>query len=906
MALAPGARLGPYEIIGPLGSGGMGDVYRARDARLKRDVAIKILPEAFASDPDRLARFRREAQVLASLNHPHIGHIYGFEDGAGHALILELVEGPTLADRLVQGPLSSAEALPIARQIADALEAAHEQGIIHRDLKPANIKVRDDGTVKVLDFGLAKALASASSIADASSDPMNSPTLTAYGTQMGVILGTAAYMSPEQAKGRVVDRRADIWAFGAVLYEMLSGQRAFRGEDTSDTLAAVLRQDVDWTALPADTPAAIRRLIRRCLDRNIKQRLRDIGEARIVLDDPGALDSPATTDRRDLSPKAPPLWRRALPVALGAIVAGSLVGMAWYVSLKPSAPVVVTRFSSSLPDGLQFTGISGRAVALSPDGTRIAYVANGRLHVRSMSELDSKPIQGTEGFQAVAEPVFSPDGRSIAFHVVYDQTLKKMAVTGGAPVTLTKADLPFGMSWGSDGIVFGQGSKGILRVGPNGGTAETLVSVKDGELAHGPQILPGGRHVLFTLATGTSPDRWNRAHIAVQSLTSGERRIVVEGGSDARYLPTGHLVYALGGRLLVVAFDLSRLEVTSDPVPMIDGVRRATGSGGANFTVSESGSLAYVPGPASGSGSDRLNLAFVDRNGGVEPLTLAAGAYTVPRVSPDGTRVAFGSDDDKEATIWIYSLSGASAAQRITFGGNNRFPTWSDDGRRIAFQSDRDGALGIYWQAADGTGAAERLTNPDPGTSHEPESWSPDGDILLFSVTKGSDVSLWTFSLKDRKAMPFRAVHSTTRTNATFSPDGRWVAYATTEQGETRTFVEPFPPTGARHQITPRLASQPLWAPDGKELFYNPRPGAIAVVTVTTTPTVAFGNPVEGSKPFQTGPPSVRRAFDMTPGGKFVGLLTAGQTDSATRNMNTQIQVVLNWFEELKQRVPAR
>ena len=902
MALNTGTRLGAYEITSLIGAGGMGEVYRARDTKLNRQVALKVLPASFDNDSDRLARFKREAQVLASLNHSNIAHIHGLEESSGvSAIVMELVDGDDLSALIGRGPLALADAIGIAKQIADALEAAHELGIIHRDLKPANIKVRTDGTVKVLDFGLAKALDPAG---DSSAEPMNSPTVTSHRTETGVVLGTASFMSPEQAQGRAVDRRTDIWAFGAVLYEMLSGRRAFGGGSSADAIAAVLRQDIDWTLLPAGTPAAVRRLIARCLDRDVKRRLRDIGEARIVLDDAASRPIAQRDDRAgsdDRTRRQP--WRRAVPLAISAAAAAALTGTAWYASLEPAAPPAVIRFTVTLPEGQVFTGLSGRAVALSPDGTMIAYVSNGRLNLRSMSDLESKPILGTEGFQAVADPVFSPDGRWLAFHAIYDQTLKKIAVTGGAAITITKAELPFGMNWGPDGIVYGQGAKSILRVSPDGGAPETLVSLTNDEVGHGPQVLPGGGHVLFTLATGDSPDRWNTARVVVQSLTSGERKIVVEGGSDARYVPTGHLIYALGGSVLAVAFDVQRLQVTSGPVPIIDGVRRATLAGAANFSFSESGSLAYVPGPASGSGAGKLDLALADRNGRLEPLKLPGGAYVAPRASPDGTRIAFSIDDAKETAVWIYNLSGTSAMRRVTFGGNNRFPIWSSDSTRIAFQSDRDGDRAVFWQSVGGTGTAERLTKPDAGTSHEPESWSPDGETLLFSVTKGTDVTLWMFSMRNRTATTFGSVHSLTRTNAVFSPDGRWVAYASTEQGQTRTFIQPFPPTGARHQIAAGLASQPVWTPDGKELFFNPRPGTLAVVTFTTKPTIGFSNPVALMRPLQTGPPQVRRAFDMTPSGKFVGLITAGQTESTTREMDSQIRVVLNWFKELEQRV---
>ncbi len=470
------------------------------------------------------------------------------------------------------------------------------------------------------------------------------------------------------------------------------------------------------------------------------------------------------------------------------------------------------------------------------------------------------------------------------------------------------------MSWGPDGIVFGQGSKGIMRVSPDGGTPDSLVSVKDGEMALGPQVLPGGRHVLFTLATGTAPDRWDKARVVVQSLASRERRTVIVGGSDARYVPTGHIVYALAGRVFAVAFDVRRLEVKGGPVPMVDGVRRSASSDAANFSVSGTGSLVYIAGPVSTS-SAHMDLGLIDRKGLVEPLNLPPGSYSSPRVSPDGTRVAFGIDDGKEAIIYIYELSGTSAMRRVTFGGNNHFPIWSRDGKRLAFQSDRDGDLAIFWQAAV-AGTAERLTKPQQGESHTPESWSPKADTLLFSITKGSDVSLWTFSLQDRKATPFGAVQSPFPTDGVFSPDGRWVAYTSTERATagaststdwgTTIYVQPFPATGAKYQLVAKQPGSPhgaIWSPDGKELFYNPRAGGFEAVSVTTAPTFAFGNAVALPRPFQLSPPDSRRPYDITPGGKFVGLIPVGQTGSGTLDA-PQIQVVLNWFEELKARVP--
>ena len=475
----------------------------------------------------------------------------------------------------------------------------------------------------------------------------HSPTITTPAmTQAGMILGTAAYMSPEQAKGRAADKRSDIWAFGCVLYEMLSGQRAFKGDDVADTLAAVLRQDIDWTALPASTPASVRRLIARCLDRDVRRRLRDIGEARIVLDDPaapvngvGELTRPCAAAvavaPRDSSRAHRDRGRNTSRTA------------AWYFSLKPATPLPVTRFPFTLPVGQALPFPATRhMIALSPDGAQMVYAANTtRLSLRSMSELDVHTIQGTEGYQLVTNPVFSPDGRSVAFYAAADQTIKTIPVTGGAAQTVCPADTPYGMSWGPDGIVFGQGSKGIMRVSPNGGTPDVVVRVKDGEEAHGPQLLPGGQHLLFTLATGTALDRWDKARVVVQSVTSGERKTLIEGGSDARYVPTGHIVYALGGRVFAVAFDVHRLEVMGGAAPMVEGVRRSGGSGtgAAHFSVSSTGSLIYIPGAVSTS-SAQWEIALIDRKGGVERLKLPPGPYESPRVSPDGTRIAFGTE----------------------------------------------------------------------------------------------------------------------------------------------------------------------------------------------------------------------------------------------------------------------
>ncbi len=914
MALTPGTRLGVFEVTAPIGEGGMGQVYRATDTKLKRQVAIKILPPLLATDPDRLARFQREAEVLASLNHSNIAAIYGLEDIDGvKALILELVEGPTLADRIAAGPVPFDEALPIAKQIADALEAAHEQGIIHRDLKPANIKLRPDGAVKVLDFGLAKL--AHPDILTGHTQVAASPTITSPAmTGAGVILGTAAYMSPEQARGKPVDKRADIWAFGAVLYEMLSGQRAMRGDDVADTLAAVLRQDLDATALPGSTPSSVRRLIARCLERDVRQRLRDIGEARIVLSDSTAALKGDDGVRLVIEPLKP-LWRRAISFVLLTIAATALAiaGMAYFRS-SPAVPVV-TRFRFTPAEGQVFPSGTRQFVAISPDGTQIAYVVSvastgqSRLYIRSMADMEPR-LARVDSANAVLSPVFSPDGMSVAFWSGVDQTIKRVAVSGGAAITICSADQPFGISWDSAGIFFAQDGKGIMRVSADSGAPELIVPVKNGEQAHGPQLLPGGDTVLFTLATGTSLDRWDGATIVMQSLRTGERKTLVNGGSDARYLATGHLVYALGGVVLAVPMDLRRLEVIGGAVSIVEGVRRAVENitGAAQFAVANNGTLIYVPGPVSMTVA-QSDLAFIDRTGGVQPLKLPPGFYLHPRVSPNGRHIAVTSDDGKEANVWIHDLERPSSMRQLTVGGKNRFPVWSADSARVAFQSDREGDLGIFWQRADGSGTAERLTTAGQSVSHVPESWSSKNEQLLFGVTEGASVSLWTFVLKDKKATQVADVRSTLPLNAALSPDGQWLVYTATETpgpaaepGAQRMFVEPFPVTGTKYPLARSI--HPVWSHDGREIMSQPQGGRWAVQAITTQPSFAAGPlvPLSRGGAVTTGPPG-RRNQDIMADGRFLGVVDGGQTIAAGF---PQIQVVVNWFEELKAKVPSK
>ena len=908
MTLNAGTRLGPYEIVASLGAGGMGEVYRARDTKLNRDVAIKVLLPSVANDPDRLARFSREAQVLASLNHPNIAHIHGLEESDGvRALIMELVDGQTLADRIAKGALPLDETLPIAKQIAEALEAAHEQGIIHRDLKPANIKVRDDGTVKVLDFGLAKAMDPGGASSGSAS---MSPTITTPAmTQAGIILGTAAYMSPEQAAGKPVDKRSDLWAFGVVLLEMLTGRQVFSGETVSHVLASVLKDEPDWAALPPTTPTSIRRLLRRCLEKDRRRRLDSSADARLEIDETLAGAPDLTALPVSLGVARRHLSRRALPVVIGMSAAALITGtVVW--NLRPPAVVArPTRFSIALADGQGFTGTARQAVAISADGTEMIYTANNRLYLRSMSDLDARPLPGLDQWNPL-NPVFSPDGRWVAFYSPNDQTLKKTAVTGGVAVTLCRADAVFGMSWGPSGIVFGQGRKGILRVSENGGQPELLASVNDNQFAHGPQVLPDGQTLLFTLASDVGVGQWDKAQIVVQSLKTATRKVLVDGGSDARYLPTGHIVYVMGGVLFAAPFDLRRLNLTGGAVPIVEGVQRASSTGTAHFSVSATGSLVYLPGSPSAS-SAAQDLALIDRKGAGEPLQLPPGGYGFPRVSPNGKEVAFTSDDGKEAIIWVYELSGATAMRRLTLDGNNRYPVWSPNGQQIAFQSDREKDLAIFWQRADGVGTAERLTKPAPGTAHIPESWSPNGERLSFTVAKGSDFSLWMLSLLDRKSEPFgpSPVQSKFPINSAFSPDGRWIAYTSSDTGEiAEIYVQPYPGTGTRYQISRNLRSHhPFWSPDGHELWFVPGPGARFLgVSVATQPTFTIGNAVPWPRQLllENGPTTYRN-YDIMPDGKrIIGVIPAGQ--SQTGISTPRIQIVLNWFEDLKRLVPTK
>jgi eukaryotic-like serine/threonine-protein kinase len=918
MSLSAGSRLGPYEVLSALGAGGMGEVYRARDTRLKRDVALKILPDSFASDPDRLARFQREAEVLASLNHPNIGAIHGLEESdSTRALVMELVEGATLADRIAQGPIPVDEAIAIARQIAEALEAAHEQGIIHRDLKPANIKLRSDGVVKVLDFGLAKALEPQRAAIDVSHSPtIASPTMM---SGVGVLLGTAAYMSPEQARGKAVDKRADIWAFGAVLYEMLTGKRAFDGEDVTDTVAAVVRSEPKWNALPDAVSPSVRVFLRRCLHKDPKQRVGDIRDVRLALE--GVFETAVTQASEATVALARATWRRYLVPVLASLVTAVIVSLASWMLWPATEPPLVNRFNVPLPEGLQFRNTGRPVMAFSPDGRRFVYNSTAGLYLHAMGELSSRLIPGTEA--SLTNPAFSPDGQSVAYF--QGNQLKRIAISGGAPVVICAAANPFGISWERDNtILFGQ-REGIMRVSAAGGTPELVVRAKNDEQMHGPQMLPDGASVLFTVTGVTSERRWDQADIAVQSLRTDQRTVVLKGGSDARYVPTGHLVYALGNDLFAVAFDAKRREVRGGPVSVIEDVMRAVPANlttaTANYGISNQGTLVYATGGA--SAAIQRTLVWVDRAGQEQVIPAPTRAYTYPRLSPDGTRVAL-DIRDQENDIWIWDLT-RQTLTRLTFDpAADTYPVWSPDSRRLIFASTRSGRNNIYWQTADGTGAPDRLT--DSG-DQSPFTIAPDGSQIVFregvqgpsGLVPSVQNDLMRLLMGSPDRTPSNAASRSrmpliqtrfNELNAEISPDGRWLAYQSNESGHYEIYVRPFPAVDSgRWQVSENGGRTPAWARSGDELFYLAPSNTIMGVRVEGSSSWRGSTPtmVLRAMPYYLPPEGAGeagRTFDVAADGKRFLMIKPGSGDTAPPPQ--RVIVVENWVEELKRLVPTK
>jgi hypothetical protein len=908
MSLTVGDRLGPYEVVSRLGAGGMGEVYRARDTKLNRDVALKALPAALAADPERLARLTREAQLLASLNHPNIASIHGFEDaGDVRALVLELVEGPTLADRIAQGPIPLDEALAIAKQILDALEAAHEHGIVHRDLKPANIKVRPDGMVKVLDFGLAKALepAEASSVA-----ATMSPTLSMHATQAGLILGTAAYMSPEQAAGKPADKRSDIWAFGVVLLEMLTGGQAFTGETIAHVLASVLKSEPDWSKLPPDTPAQLRRLLRRCLEKDRRRRLDSAVAARLEIEDAIVAPSSATA-AATVRPRS-----RILVTAITAAVAGAALATltTWaFLRFAPPTPRQASRFLLVSEEPPLFINQFDRAIALSPDGRRFVYVTltsrqtggtGGQLMVRDFDRLEARPLASLSNARS---PFFSPDSQWVG---AFEGTeIKKASLGGGPAISLCSfVGAQRGASWGDDGVVFAtqDPGTGLLRVPSGGGepVALTTPNVSSGEGDHWfPSVLPGGRGVLFSVVV---PGQSARSQIAVYDARTRQYRVLTRG-SQPQFVGSGHLLYAADGRLWAVRFDLDTLQMVGDAVPMVDQVRTVL-TGAAYYAVSPSGSLVYV---TAGPPAHRT-LMWVDREGREDPIDVPPRAYVLPRLSPDGTRVAL-DIRDQENDIWIVNLTAADKTpRRLTYGPSAEInPVWVDN-THLAYTSNRLGRWGMYSQAADGSGSAQPLSESDNGRFAT--SVTPDGTALVGHQDGPSvyDVALFPMPRPARQATPGSAgdagskVRELVKTryfefNADVSPNGRYLAYQSNESGPFQIIVRPFPDvdTGT-WTVSPAGGSSPKWARDGKTLFYRDESDALVAVPVDTSgATLTWGSPrrLFDIRASTTIPD---RSYDVSVDGKRFLFV---KEDTSTRA--PEIVVVLDWLEELKAKVPA-
>jgi eukaryotic-like serine/threonine-protein kinase len=910
MPLGPGARLGPYEIQSALGAGGMGEVYRARDTRLKREVALKILPASFASDPDRLARFQREAEILASLNHPKIAAIHGLEESDGiRALVMELVEGETLADRVARGAIPIDEALPIARQIAEALEAAHEQGIIHRDLKPANIKLQPDGTVKVLDFGLAKL--NDQNVPHGPNVLSLSPTITspALMTGVGMLLGTAAYMSPEQAKGRPADKRSDIWAFGCVFYEMLTGRRAFEGEDVTETVAAVVRGEPQWNALPSALSQSCALFLRRCLSKDAKQRLGDIRDMRLAME--GAFEPAVSVSQPVVA--AAPIWRRAMPYAFtaaAAVLVSTIV--AWYL-WPASTPLNPVRFFYDLPANQSFRNAGRPVMALSADGRRFVYNTTGGLYLRSFGTLEARLIPGTEPVST--SPFFSPDGNWVGY---FDNgQIKRIGLDGGAPVLICAATNPLGVSWERDNtILFGQPA-GIMRVSADGGSPQLVIRVNQGESVYGPQLLPDGDSVLFTITSRTGDSRWDNADVVVQSLATGKRTVLLHGGSDARFIRSGHLLYALRDALFAVPFDPARLQVTGGAVSVAQGIARAgnptANTAAANYAVSDTGTLVYLLAGARGgfvAGNPVTTLVWVDRKGNEQSFDAPPRGYVYPRISPDGTRLAVDLRD-QDQDIWIWDFQ-RKTLTRLTFDPSlDGLPIWSPDGKRLVWSSQRGGVqLHLHWQAADGTGMVERLT--DRSNPQRATSFTPDGKaIIVTEAQMGGQQDIVMLALDDKRQVTSLIHTAFDEGNGVVAPDGRWLAYESNESGQYQIYVRPFPAVDSgRWQLSTNGGRQPLWSRSGDELFYVDPTGALMHVNVVRTAAgFSAAAPVKlmnGTGYYYAWDDQNRgRTYDVSPDGqRFIRIKESALADRA--NDPARFVIVENWIEELKRQVQPR
>jgi serine/threonine protein kinase/Tol biopolymer transport system component len=872
-----GKTLAHYEITSQIGKGGMGEVYQAKDTKLGRDVAIKVLPEEFARDADRVARFQREAKLLASLNHPNIAAIYGLEESDGtHFLVMELIEGQTLADRIKTGSIPVEEALKLALQIAEALEAAHEKGVIHRDLKPANIKVTPDGKGKVLDFGLAKAYAGEQDQVSLS----NSPTLSDMATQQGLILGTAAYMSPEQARGKPVDKRTDVWAFGCVLYEMLTRQAAFQGEDVTEILAAVVKSSVNMDLLPANIHPRISEVLIRCLQKEQKKRYGGIGEAqyeieRVLADPSGVFAQPSliTKSRKQFRVGIP--WVAAVFI-LGLIIAGLAV---W--KLKPSEPRQVTRFYYELPEDQRFGYIFQTALAVSPDGSQFVYRTEEGLFLRSMDKLIAKPILGAE--EDPRKPFFSPDGKWVGYLSGTEDILKKVSIDGGAPIPITDEAAGGFVSWGVDNMIvyctFGSPGS-IKRISANGGNPEVLVDVKEG--CSSPQMLPDGKTVMFTLGPGPSK-------IMVQSLESLERKEITDGDS-ACYVPTGHILYARDNDLFAVPFDTDTLEVTGGSVSMVQGLFKIA-SIMPQYAISNAGTLAYIL----DTGTPQSQLEWYSREGNSIGTVGNPDIYQQFSLSFDEKRIVIEQKTELGFSLWVMDLDRGGVGKKITSGNfNDRDPIWSPDGRYIYFKSDRNDSVGLYRKLLVGDEEPELFFKSDGNPV--PEDCSDDGRFIMY----GNHGGIYVLPLDDilNPIIVVPKSDSNAYDEPKFSPDAEWIAYVSNESGRDEVYIKPLKRNIEKRRISTQGGSQPQWRIDGKEIYYLALDGNMMAVELKGE-TLIPGNP---TRLFQTGlivSGSEDQYAVTRDGQKFL----INNSDS-TKELSSII-IVLNWFEELKDRVPV-
>ena len=901
MQLASGIHLAHYRLVEKIGAGGMGEVWRAIDTTLGRDVAVKILPEAVASNPERRARFEREAKLLASLNHPNIATIHGHHETGGVAfLAMEFVPGEDLAERLTQGPLPVAEAIEVAREIAAALASAHDNGVIHRDLKPANVKRTAGGSVKVLDFGLAKAAAADPGASLTGSTPTFVPTMTTAGTLAGAILGTASYMSPEQARGLPVDRRADLWAFGCMLFEMLTGRRAFDGQTVTDVLAAVVTREPDWSALPKDTPASVRRLLRRCLEKDPRRRIRDAGDAALMLDDSeNRLEADLAAD---IPARRPPVWRAALPWGLAIAAAAGLAGTWMLRSPTPGAAASgMVHLSARLPATHRLHIESNldehNILAISPDGSTIVFDAGEsgdapQLFLRRLADGVTVPIPGTEN---ATNPFFSPNGLWVGFFA--RGKLKKVALAGGQPIELCDVGLPRGGAWGPDGtIVFAPTTtSGLLRISAEGGTPVelTVPDSQANERTHRwPAFLPGGREVLFTVGTADKPGSYEDSRIDAVSLDDGTRRTLLSGASIARPLPSGDLLLGRLEQILRLELEPGAVPNARNAVPVLDGVAGIPTSGVVFFDVAANGTLVYVDADPL---AHEFDLGWIGRDGSIEPLPLPARQYHVPAVSPDGSRIAVGIGFARggASDVWIHDVPRGTFS-RLTLDGRSTAPVWSPDGRRVAFGTVHpDGGDAIAWKAIDGSGDIDYLARFEDSIARQPVGFSPDGRFLLFQEDGGvgRSVDQLVLSVADGTIRPL-AQTDAIEMHPAVSPDGRWLAYVSDETGTPGIFAQAFPGPGGRWQIS-ESGYVPRWSRDGRELYFEDE-GKMYVVPVQTGPSFTFGTPRELFEMRTFNLSDTLSNYDVAPDGRFVAILPKG--DGAT---SSYLNVVLGFAEGL-------